>query len=245
VAGSPFFVMEYVTGPIVQEPEQALDLTPSERARAAGSLFEVLAAIHTVDLASCDLADLARHGGYVERQLRRWHQQYLSVRTRDLPHLEEVFGWLLANHPPETSVGLIHGDFRLDNVILGEDCSVTAVLDWELSTLGEPLADLGLTLAYWLHDGDDEALVPRASTVSGFPSRDEMAERYALATGAEIDNLHYYIAMGHWKVACIAEGVYSRYMAGDMGEASIDVAHFERHPPARAAAAAELIRAGV
>jgi aminoglycoside phosphotransferase (APT) family kinase protein len=213
VNGAPFYVMDFVEGNIVRDP-RLLD----EKARRVASedLVDVLSAIHAVDVDAVGLGDLGRRSGYIERQLKRWHGQFQQSQKqqqeggfgRPVPVVDEVHELLAKQIPPEHETTIAHGDYRLDNCIVGDDGRVRAVLDWELCTLGVPLADLGTLSIYWAG--------PTTAT-PGFLTREELAERYAAVSGRDVSDLPYYVAFGHWKLACIVEGVYTRYAAGAMG----------------------------
>jgi aminoglycoside phosphotransferase (APT) family kinase protein len=219
VNGAPFYVMDFVDGQVVRDPFAASSLDPEVRRRAGESLIEVLARIHTVVPAEVGLDDLGRHEGYIERQLKRWHGQLEASRTRDLPVMDEVHTALCASVPEQGPATIVHGDYRLDNCMLAPDGSVMAVLDWELCTLGDPLADLGLLCVYWSDPGDAGNLaVNGATAVGGFPTRRELIDRYSELTGRDTSHIDFYVAFGYWKLACIVEGVYSRYAGGAMGD---------------------------
>jgi aminoglycoside phosphotransferase (APT) family kinase protein len=211
--------MEHVDGLIVDDMAIARGLPP-ERRRAIGlALPRALAAVHAVDLERTGLADLASHKPYATRQLKRWHGQWERSRTRELPAIDDLAGRLWAAAPEQRELTLVHGDFHLLNVIVAPgDDSVRAILDWELCTLGDPLADLGGLLAYWPRPGDPAAAVPgdpaealfAASTLAGFPSRAELVAVYADLTGRTLDELGFWHVLGLWKIAIIAEGVLRR-----------------------------------
>ena len=173
----------------------------------------MLVKIHAVDPNAVGLGDLGRSEGYIERQLKRWFGQFEGSQQqmrdagtgRPAPAVEEAHALLAANVPEQTEVTIAHGDYRLDNTIIGDDGRIRAVLDWELCTLGDPLADVGTLLVYY-------------SQPPGFPSADELVARYREQSGRDTTNLDYYTAFGHWRLACIIEGVYARYAAGAMGE---------------------------
>lgn len=225
VTGAPFYVMEFVEGPVIRSPEQAAAFPSEEQRRALGEgLIETLAQIHSVDIAEAGLADLGRHDGYVQRQLKRWSGQWEKSKTRELPLVEEVHAKLVELAPPQSAVALVHGDYRLDNVIYSPTGEVAAVVDWELCTIGEPMADLGLLMVYWREAGDPPmTLLTPATTEPGFSTRRELAERYAEITGRDISGLDYFVALGFWKLAIIAEGVLGRFAAGQYGEDIGDV----------------------
>jgi aminoglycoside phosphotransferase (APT) family kinase protein len=219
VNGAPFYVMDFVEGTVVRDLADASALSVTQRQTAGASLVDVLARIHAVDPAEVGLGDLARHDGYIERQLKRWNRQFEASRTRDLPIMEQVHADLCAAIPEQGPATIVHGDYRLDNCMLGPDGSIIAVLDWELCTLGDPLADLGLLLVYWAEPGESGSLaVTPATGIEGFPNRAELVERYAAATGRDTSAIDFYVAFGYWKLACIIEGVFSRYAGGSMGQ---------------------------
>jgi aminoglycoside phosphotransferase (APT) family kinase protein len=219
VNGAPFYVMDFVDGAIVRSRASAESLDIAARRHAGAQLTDVLARIHNVDVDAVGLGDLGRKEAYLERQLKRWHRQWEQSKTRDLPVVDRVHAELTARQPEQVGATIVHGDYRLDNCLVGPDGSITAVLDWELCTLGDPLADVGLLLVYW-SEPDDEfaALGDAATTLEGFPTRSELASAYAAASGRDVADIDYYMAFGYWKLACILEGVHARYRAGVMGE---------------------------
>ncbi len=221
VSGAPFYVMRFVEGEVIRDAAAAEQhLTVATRAAVSQDLVDVLVRLHDVDVDAVGLGELSRRDGYLERQLRRWHGQLEKGRTRELPVLDEVHARLAAAVPPQGSVSIVHGDYRLDNVMVDPATgSVQAVLDWELTTLGDPLADVGLLLVYWTEPGEQLRVLPDAPTsVEGFASRSDLIERYATASGRDLDGIGYYVAFGYWKLACILEGVYGRYASGAYGE---------------------------
>jgi aminoglycoside phosphotransferase (APT) family kinase protein len=221
VNGAPFYVMGFVDGLVARDAEAASVLDAAARAHAGEQVADVLASIHAVDPDAVGLGDLGRREGYVERQLRRWYGQWQTSKTRELPVVDEVHDALAARVPEQGPAAIVHGDYRLDNCLLGPDGSIAAVLDWELCTLGDPLADVGLLLVYWTEPADDHpALSAAPTTLDGFPSRRQLVERYAAASGRNVSDVDYFVAFGYWKLACILEGVYARYRGGVMGDAS-------------------------
>jgi aminoglycoside phosphotransferase (APT) family kinase protein len=221
VNGAPFYVMDFVDGLVARDAAAARALDVDARARAGEQIADVLARIHTVDPDDVGLGDLGRREGYVERQLKRWYGQWEKSKTRELPVVDEVHAALAARVPEQGPAAIVHGDYRLDNCLLARDGTIAAVLDWELCTLGDPLADVGLLLVYWTEQGDDHpALLDASTTLEGFPSRAEMVARYAEASGRDVADVDYFVAFGYWKLACILEGVYARYRGGVMGESS-------------------------
>jgi aminoglycoside phosphotransferase (APT) family kinase protein len=221
VNGAPFYVMGYVDGLVARDAAAARALEVPARAKAGEQIADVLACIHAVDPDAVGLGELGRKEGYVERQLKRWHGQWQKSRTRDLPVVDEVHAALAARMPEQGPAAIVHGDYRLDNCLLRPDGTIAAVLDWELCTLGDPLADVGLLLVYWTERGDTHpALLDASTTLEGFPSRAEVVERYAKTSGRDVAAVDYYVAFGYWKLACILEGVFARYKGGVMGESS-------------------------
>ncbi|WP_432193112.1 phosphotransferase family protein [Streptomyces sp. bgisy027] len=213
VTDVPLLLMEFVDGQVVDRMTIARSLTP-ERRRAIGmSLPRTLAKIHSVDLQETGLTGLSGHKPYAQRQLKRWSAQWERSRTRELPALDDLTRRLVAAAPEQHELTLVHGDFHLRNVITSYGTGeVTAVLDWELSTLGEPLADLGSLLAYWPAEGEKTSGDFAATALDGFPNREELVAAYSASSGRDLTALGYWHAMGLWKVAIIAEGVMRRAM---------------------------------
>ena len=223
VNGAPFYVMQFVEGTVVRDEETAGSLSVAQRTNASESLVDVLAAIHATDVEAVGLGDLGRHDGYIERQLNRWYRQYQGSKEMtdkvDFTAVDQVHDHLLGRIPLQQGTAIVHGDYRLDNCMLAADGSVSAVLDWEICTLGDPLADLGLLWVYWTDPGQAAAL-PQASptALEGFMRRDEIVARYEEASGRDLSAIDFYIAFGYWKLTCIIAGVYARYAAGAMGD---------------------------
>jgi aminoglycoside phosphotransferase (APT) family kinase protein len=222
VNGAPFYVMGYVDGYILRDATMVEKVLDEEHRRVAGmDLVDVLADLHAVDIEAVGLGDLARKEGYIARQLKRWYSQFqqsAALGNRQVPLVDEMHDFLSARIPEQGDAAIVHGDYRLDNTMFGEDGTVKAVLDWEICTLGDPLADMGLLMVYWTEPGDANAPLGVAPTaVAGFPSREELKKRYAERSGRDVSSLDFYVSFGYWKLACILEGVYSRYMAGAGG----------------------------
>jgi aminoglycoside phosphotransferase (APT) family kinase protein len=219
VNGAPFYVMEFVDGTVVRDVPTAEALTAAQRRRAGESIIDTLAEIHAVDVDAVGLGDLGRREGYIERQLKRWYGQFNKSRNRDVPLVDQVHDRLLADVPEQGPATIVHGDYRLDNCMLAADGSIAAVLDWEICTLGDPLADVGLLQVYWADPGEPTySGLPSPTTVDGFPTKAELLDRYAAASGRDLSHVGFYTAFGYWKLACIIEGVYARYVAGAMGD---------------------------
>ena len=216
----PFYVMAFVDGHVVREKAVAESLLgESGCRRASESIVDTMAAIHGVDLVAAGLNDLGKHEGYIARQLRRWHGNILEQRTRDLPLVDSVYEELMKRIPEQGAATLVHGDYRLDNCMVDAQGNVIAVLDWEICTLGDPMADLGLLMVYWTGPTDDaSAWSNPVNTAAGFMNRAELAERYARVSGRDISHLSFYEAFAFWKLACIIEGVYARYLGGALGQ---------------------------
>ena len=217
VNGTPFYVMDFVEGHVLRTTEIAAAVLDEEQRRVAGeSLVDVLAEIHSVDVDAVGLGDLGRREGYIERQLKRWWSQFEQSKTREVPVLEEVYRVLKERVPEQDGATIVHGDYRLDNTMLGDDGRVEAVLDWEICTLGDPLADLGLSLVYWTEAGEED-LLPHSmgesvTTGAGFLTRDQIASRYAELTGRDLSRLDYYMAFGCFKLAVVLEGIHARFL---------------------------------
>ncbi len=218
VNGAPFFVMEHVDGVIARDRAAAEELlTLDQRARASAALVDTLLTLHATDVEEVGLADLARHDGYVERQLRRWSRQLDEGGTRDLPLLVEVGERLAADVPAQQRVAIVHGDYRLDNLILSQDAArVEAVLDWELCTLGDPMADLGMLHVYWGEQGGRglNPLGEMATVLPGFWTREDVVRAYDARSDLDLGQLDYYVAFAYWRLAIILEGVFTRFTAG-------------------------------
>ncbi len=237
VTGAPFYVMEFVEGAIVRsraEAETAFDV--ATRSEIAGHLAATLAQLHDVDPTRAGLGDLARHDGYIERQLRRWRKQYEQMSVADVapcPRVTEVADRLAAEIPIQQRVSVVHGDYRLDNTVLDGLGRVRAILDWEICTLGDPLADLGVLLCYWAEPDDPTAalLGVAPTTAPGFSRRRDVLAEYARHSPLDLSTVAYYQAFGYWKLACILQGVFARYRAGatagDLGSVEGFPAHIE------------------
>jgi aminoglycoside phosphotransferase (APT) family kinase protein len=218
VNGAPFYVMRFVDGTVVRDVATAESLRVEQRQAAGRSIVDILARIHAVDVDAVGLGDLGRRDGYIERQLKRWYGQFNKSRNRDVPLVDEVHDRLLATIPEQGPATIVHGDYRLDNCMLAADGTIAAVLDWEICTLGDPLADVGLLQVYWADPSEPtHSGLPSPTSVDGFPRKAELLERYAEASGRDLSQIDYYVAFGYWKLACIIEGVYARYVAGAMG----------------------------
>jgi aminoglycoside phosphotransferase (APT) family kinase protein len=239
VNGAPFYVMEFVEGPILRGLAEAEAFPGHDDRRAIGErVADTLVEIHAVDPDGVGLGELGRKEDYVARQLHRWQGQWEKSKTRQLPVVDEVHERLAARIPEQGPATIVHGDYRLDNMILTSTGEVAAVVDWELCTLGDPLADVGLLMVYWPESGEEAtSLGQPANLAPGFPHRDELARRYAERSGRDLSQLDFYVALGYWKLAIILEGVFARYSAGQYGKVDTGVEHFARVVESLAAAA--------
>jgi aminoglycoside phosphotransferase (APT) family kinase protein len=229
---------------VLDSPERAAELPVALRPQCSEHLVDVLADLHAIDVDAVGLGDLAKREGYVERQVKRWSTQWDQSKTRELPAIDEVARRLRDHLPIQQGVSIAHGDFRFGNCLVDvERGRVNAVLDWELCTLGDPLADLGYLGVYW-YDGDPLTERPNDPTpAGGFSSYADLVERYATRTGRDVSGIGYYIAFGCWRLAVISEGVYSRYLHGAMGDDDgIDFGVFKDATESLADRAHELIR---
>ena len=228
VIGAPFYVMEYVPGIVLRTRADTKALTEAQAADLSRGLADMLAAIHGVDVAAVGLGELGRGAGYLRRQLDRWQRQWELSATREMPGYAELVQRLTAALPAEGQTTLVHGDFRLDNalVTLSPRPRIAAVVDWEMATLGDPLADLGLTLVYWTEAGEEGWLTPAdapagargvsadATASPGFWTRAEFTAEYARLTGRDVSRIGYYVAFGYFKLAVVLEGIHARYQQG-------------------------------
>jgi aminoglycoside phosphotransferase (APT) family kinase protein len=217
VNGAPFYVMDHVDGRVLRDAAAAQQISAEARAHAGASIAHTLARIHAIDPDAVGLGDLGKKEDYVARQLRRWSGQWEKSKTRELPAIDEVHRALQERIPEQGPAAIVHGDYRLDNCMTDDDGEVIAVLDWELCTLGDPLADVGLLAVYWNDPDEGSALVTSPTSTEGFPRRQQVLDAYAAESGRDLSQIDYYVALGFWKLACIVEGVYARYLGGAMG----------------------------
>jgi aminoglycoside phosphotransferase (APT) family kinase protein len=219
VNGAPFYVMGFVDGTVLHDAEAARALTSAERGSLGMHVIDVLAALHGIDPDGVGLGELGRREAYLARQLNRWNKQWLASKTHEIPEMEETARLLEARMPEQKGAAIVHGDYRLGNMIVGQIAghgAILAVLDWELCTLGDPLADVGYLLNSWSQPGEAGAELAPTSVV-GFPSREALCVRYTAATGRDLSAIDYYRAFSHWRLAAIGQGVYKRYLVGAMG----------------------------
>jgi aminoglycoside phosphotransferase (APT) family kinase protein len=228
VTGAPFYLMSEVPGRAMYTAEAVEEyLTMEARAAVGGSFIETLAALHSIEPDALGLGDLGRRDGYVQRQLKTWYGSWnasMAGAAYDDPRIHRLFELLNAAAPEQGPARVVHGDYGLHNCMLGSDGRITAVLDWEIATLGDPLADFAYALNGW-GDPDDEIRISHesATTAPGFSRRQALAERYAELTGVDLDQLGYYRAFNYFKTACILHGVYARYLEGKKSSDGVDL----------------------
>lgn len=221
VIGAPFYLMEKIDGVVIRQELPDL-FTEAHRAHIGDELVDALVELHSVDPVSCGLDSFAKLTGYLERQLKRWTGQLdLTMPfSRPLPDLERIGKWLADNRPETQKTSIVQGDYKLDNVMFATatPAKLIAILDWEMSTLGDPLADLGWMISFWREPGDETgdlfADTTRGTEQPGFRTRDELIGRYTDATGLDTDKLEYYVVLAIWKLAILLEGSYARHLAG-------------------------------
>lgn len=217
--GVPFYVMERVDGRVLRSRDDLCSVPTEQRETLSRRLVDTLAALHEADPDAAGLGDFGRPDGYAARQVDRWSRQLAASRCRDLAGVDDLRDALAAAVPTAQRATVVHGDFRLDNLLVRPaDWHVAAVLDWEMATLGDPLADLGLLLVYWGRGSDaDAALAAVADTpssVEGFGSGEQLAAHYGAATGLDLSALPWYVAFGYFKLAVILEGIHYRFQQG-------------------------------
>ena len=225
VIGAPFYLMSYVDGRVLRGVDDVAALSREAAGRAGDLLVRTLARLHATDPAAAGLADFGRPAGYLERQVRRWYEQWERSKTRELDSLEEVTGALRGSVPDQPRAGIVHGDYRLDNVMVDAEVSrILAVLDWEMATLGDPLTDVGLLVVYTELAAEGLAPTqPRLGPDQGFLGASELVDRYAAhAPWAPLDTIGWYVALGYFKLAIISEGIHARYLQGKTVGAGFD-----------------------
>ncbi len=243
---APFYIMEYVEGLVAHDSSAMEQGMPDMALRAATSedVVQVIAALHMVNPDDVGLGDLGRKEAYLDRQLKRWSGQWEKSKTRELPDMDWVYNQLVERKPEQRYTGIVHGDYRLGNMLVNPaDGSVAAVLDWELCTLGDVLADIGYLLNNWVQPGEDSSsgATAFATTVGGFSTREELVDRYCEITGFEVGDINYYRAFQNWRLAAIVEGVLSRYLQGVMADSSADTDVFRNQVDGLCAQAVALL----
>ncbi len=218
VVGAPFYVMQRVAGTPYRSAEELEALGAGRTREIATRLVDTLGALHQVDPHAVGLGEFGRPEGYLARQVARWKKQLDSSYNRDLPAADELYSRLVADVPAESAVSIVHGDYRLDNALVDDQDRLTAVLDWEMATLGDPLSDLALMLTYHrlgeLPAGSGSTAVSNASAARGFLTEAEIVERYAAVTGRDLTRFGFYLGLSAYKLASILEGIHYRYLHG-------------------------------
>ena len=246
VIGAPFYVMEYCVGSVITNEIPAVLDTPEQRRRMGLDVVDALAEVHDVDWRACGLDGYGKPTGYLERQLRRFNGLWEHNKTRELPRVQQVGDWLAANLPESPPATIVHGDYRLGNTMVANDppARVIAIFDWELSTIGDPLADVGYLSVTWLQPGDpDETMFSSLSPVTrreGFPGREELVAYYEERTGRPMSSLRWYQTLALWKAAVFMEGNYKRVLAGTTDDPWLKT--FDEGVPRLAEAAYEISR---
>jgi len=220
VLGAPFYVMEPIQGIILRrDPPQGLAFPPQAARCLCEAFVDNLARLHGIDYAAVGLGDFGKPQGYMERQVQGWIERYHGSKTHDYPEVEKLSVWMRANLPASGGAALIHNDYKFDNVVLDPDdlSRITGVLDWEMSTIGDPLSDLGTTLAYWVNADDPEELQKLRWGPTNYPgsmTRGEVVQRYAQASGRGVDHMAFYLVFARFKLAVIVQQIYYRYHQG-------------------------------
>ncbi|WP_439812487.1 phosphotransferase family protein [Streptomyces sp. P9-2] len=222
VLGAPFYVMEYVEGTPYRTAGQLAPLGPERTRKAVLNLVDTLVDLHAVDPAEVGLEDFGRPEGFLDRQLRRWGKQLDASRNRELAGIDELHAALGRELPVSPAPTVVHGDYRLDNALISDDESVRAVLDWEMSTLGDPLTDLGLLVMYSSPLGMPDSPVSTTAEAPGHPTPAELIERYAARSGRDVAAVSWYTAFAWYKLAVILEGIHYRYTLGQTVGAGFD-----------------------
>jgi aminoglycoside phosphotransferase (APT) family kinase protein len=220
VLGAPFYLMEPIHGVILRrDPPSGLAFAPDTARRVCESFIDNMAHLHSIDYASIGLADFGRPQGYLERQVRGWIERYHGSKTHDLPEVDHISQWMQRNLPPPNYSTLIHNDYKFDNLILdpADLTKIIGVLDWEMCTIGDPLSDLGTTLAYWVDAGDPDDLQKLRWGPTSHPgsmTRSELVQRYAESSGRDVSNMIFYLVFARFKVAVIVQQIYYRFHLG-------------------------------
>ena len=241
INGAPFYVMGYVDGEVLHSDVEAACVPTPDRMTLSRQVAEVLAELHSIEPDDIGLGDLAKREDYLGRQLRRWSRQWEQSKTRELPIMEHVQGLLEQQKPIQVGSTIVHGDYRLGNM-LTRSGEILAVLDWELCTLGDPLADVGYLLNNWVDPDEAPAGSSAPTLAGGFAFRDELLQWYENVSGRDVSDVGYYRAFSYWRLAAIVEGVLNRYLNGAMGDQDdVDTDVFKEQVEMLAAMALEVI----
>ena len=215
VIGAPFYVMELMPGIPYRQREQLEVLGPVRVRALSIRMVEVLADLHAVDPGEVGLGDFGRPEGFLARQVQRWRKQLDASKSRELLGVDELFEILVTSVPPQRPAAIVHGDYRLDNLLIDDADAVTAVLDWEMATIGDALTDLALLLAYnRMSRLEAGAIIASASNAEGFLTEDEILDTYAQRSGNDLEHVGFYLGLAYYKLAGIVEGIYARHLGG-------------------------------
>ena len=246
VNGAPFYVMDFVQGTVLDAPGVVRSVLPdhASRLRLSHSVLDALVALHTLDPEKVGLGDLGRREAYLDRQLGRWRTQWEKSKTRELAAMDETFELLVKAKPEQKYTGIVHGDYRLGNMLSTGDGKVAAVLDWELCTLGDTLADVGYLMNNWAEadEAGPSQAVAMPTATGGFLTRAEFLAEYSHRSGHSVDGIEYYRAFQWWRLAAIVEGVLSRYLKGVMGESTVGMDAFRMQVEQMAEEALAMVR---
>ncbi len=245
ILGVPFYVMEFMHGTVITHTVPAPLDHPEGRAQIAGELIQALVDVHSVDWQACGLEGFGKPTGYLDRQLRRFSGLWEHNKTRELPLVEELYDWLAENKPESPEATIVHGDFRLGNTMFADEspARLVAIFDWEMATIGDPLADLGYMTATWSQRDDKLNTMFDLTTVThgeGFPTRDELVTKYEELSGRSMSDLRWYQALALWKSAVFMEGNYKRSLAGTTDDEYLKL--FDKGVPMLADAALEITK---
>jgi len=244
VNGAPFYAMSYVDGEVLHTDEEASLVSEAERVALSKDVPGILGRLHAIEPSDIGLGELGKREDYLGRQLRRWTRQWEQSKTRELPEMETVQGLLEGRKPEQVGATIVHGDYRLGNM-LSRGGRILAVLDWELCTLGDPLADVGYLMNNWVSPDEVPAGSSAPTMAGGFSSRNEVLGWYQDETGRDVSQVDYYRAFSYWRLAAIVEGVLNRYLQGAMGDQEgVDTNVFEEQVENLAGNALELLTNG-
>ncbi|HEV7204456.1 MAG TPA: phosphotransferase family protein [Jatrophihabitans sp.] len=230
VIGASFYLMGFVDGVVLDKPDLLAELDPADAKHCCELLMDTLVTLHEVDPAAVGLAEFGRPEGFLARQLKRWHGQWQASETEPREELGRLVERLGATMPEQSAPAIVHGDYRLTNVMFAPGLDrIAAVVDWEMATLGDPLTDVGLLVVYQSLSASDDLVMPMMKPERGFLTADAMVERYARSSPRDLGDLDWYVAFGYFKLAVVSEGIHNRYLAGKTVGAGFD--HFGRSVP--------------
>jgi aminoglycoside phosphotransferase (APT) family kinase protein len=215
VLGAPFYLMDYVDGVVLDRASELAALGKDDAGHVGDLLIDTLVALHEIDPAARGLADFGRPEGFLARQVRRWHAQWQASETQPRAELDRLVDRLGATMPQQSAPGIVHGDYRLTNVMFHPDLSgIAAVVDWEMATVGDPLTDVGLLVVYTDLAAAGDTVMPRMTPEQGFRSAAQLVDRYADGSPRNLAALDWYVGLGYFKLAVVAEGIHHRFLAG-------------------------------